>query len=441
MKNLNPKVLIVGGGLAGISLGILLKRNNVNVLVVERSKTPLATFKGEYLQPQTVNFLNKYGMGDIFENTTAGVIRELRFRDIQDKEVPYKVESELLIRYPFGEVARSLPYVQLQDQLRKLAHRELGDSFIEGGMVTPLDTTTDGTLTPNGLNKPRMELKFNDQVVTITPEWVVGCDGKGSQVRRWMQGARPKPSKSVTVGSDSEYIVGCEIHSKASIPNRYEVIRTPNEGTFSFFGLGNEKQRLYWNTNQANVDGKLWKESIRKSLTNIEHISHVKQDSVGQPVGAEANSAWFGQAYKGRFILVGDANSSTTPFGGQGMNAVVKHVEFLAEILSEKTEERAMKRNLESYQAMVFKYYCHLGLLNFGLYHLFFNRAAVVKPLAAHVINKWERKPHLKDRVARLFGGLDQDTPGPLELYELWGGLGILKQAPLMAGVRTSFIR
>lgn len=436
MKNLNPKVLIVGGGLAGITLGILLKRNHVNVIVVERSKTPLATFKGEYLQPQTVNFLNKHNLGDIFENTTAGIIRELRFRDIQNKDLPYKIDNELLIRYPYGEVARALPYVKLQDQLRQMAKRELGDSFIEGGIVTPLETNSQGVLTPNALNKPKLELKYDGHVLTITPEWVVGCDGKGSQVRRWIQGTRPQASKSVTIGSAAEYIVGCEIHSKASIPNRYEVIRTPEEGTFSFFGLGNEKQRLYWNTDKANEGGKFWKESIRGALTNLEPISHVKHDSVGQPVGAEANSAWFGQAYKGKYILVGDANSSTTPFGGQGMNAVVKHVEFLADVLSERMDDKAMMRNLEAYQAMVFKYYCHLGLLNFGLYHLFFNRHQVVKPIAAHVINKWERKPHLKDRVARLFGGLDQDTPGPLELYELWGGLSILKQAPLMTGRR-----
>lgn len=62
MTSLHTNVCIVGGGPAGLLLGLLLAKRDVDVIVLEGHETFDREFRGEVLQPSTVHLLDELGL-------------------------------------------------------------------------------------------------------------------------------------------------------------------------------------------------------------------------------------------------------------------------------------------------------------------------------------------------------------------------------------------
>src|SRR5215467_1059061 len=62
MTTIQTSVCIVGGGPAGLLLGLLLAKRNVDVMVLEGHETFEREFRGEVLQPSTARLLDKIGL-------------------------------------------------------------------------------------------------------------------------------------------------------------------------------------------------------------------------------------------------------------------------------------------------------------------------------------------------------------------------------------------
>jgi flavin-dependent dehydrogenase len=57
-----PDVLIIGGGLAGLTASILLKRDGSDVTLFEKKRYPFHRVCGEYISNETVPFLQRHGL-------------------------------------------------------------------------------------------------------------------------------------------------------------------------------------------------------------------------------------------------------------------------------------------------------------------------------------------------------------------------------------------
>ena len=62
MTSIQTSVCIVGGGPAGLLLGLLLAKRNVDVIVLEGHETFEREFRGEVLQPSTAHLLDELGL-------------------------------------------------------------------------------------------------------------------------------------------------------------------------------------------------------------------------------------------------------------------------------------------------------------------------------------------------------------------------------------------
>src|SRR3712207_2791135 len=62
METIRTSVCIVGGGPAGLLLGLLLAKRGVDVHVLEGHETFDREFRGEVLQPSTVYLLDELGL-------------------------------------------------------------------------------------------------------------------------------------------------------------------------------------------------------------------------------------------------------------------------------------------------------------------------------------------------------------------------------------------
>ncbi|MEN9723108.1 MAG: hypothetical protein RJB38_1094 [Pseudomonadota bacterium] len=460
-----PEVMVVGAGIAGVSLALALHHRGISVLLIEREATPRERFKGEYLQPIAVERLRRLGLGDLIdaaiESGEATSIRELRFRDLEDRgllswifpqmrlpEVPWAarglrraksetfvdVRTDLLMSYPSGMAGLSISQATLSQKLRVRARQVLAERFIEGVELRSLS---------KNLDRPRFRLRSvsDDRrwPEVLAPRLVVGADGRHSTVRSWMQGPRAPALGTPVWGADPEMIVGFDFQGDPQVSHRYEVIRTPGDGTFSLFKIRDQVQRLYWNTLDRTSGKQGWARDACEQLEkNVKPVLGI-EGSVGQVFGAPADAAWFGPAAKGRFVLIGDALAVTTPLGGQGMAFALEHVERLAQAIPPVFRRRSGKARSPSvvdsarlaelrrvHHRASRRYFHHIALMNQFLYHLCFNRSGLARRLSRRVFAHWNAHPEVRNLVAEYFGGLRVEGLNPVRIAELLGLPGFM---------------
>lgn len=412
---LRPDVLIAGAGIAGCPLAVALSKQGLNVVLVERTSGPRRIFKGEYLQPAAVQTLKEFGFGETFNAHSSSEIHQLRFRDIDEKA---RVTSSIVMSYPEDRPARSIEYFEMLVSFLKIAHETLGDRFFQGAELTPINLGES-----DFIQKPRFACKHPTQgTVHIEPRWVIGCDGRQSTVRRWMGGGLPKKNGRVVLGIKDEFIFGTQSNQVSIRPQQYEVLRTQNQGTVSYFSLGGVGQRIYLSSPEPKKDQLTQMSStFRSILKSVEPATHLTEFPEKLMVsGCPANTSWFGPSTRGAFVLAGDALAVTTPYGGQGMTVAMEHVRHLVSRFDFKTQSRSMQNlNRSTYNSFALDTFERVNFLNFGLYYTFFSRPRIFKRSTQHILNTWEKHPEIKSRVARLFGGLDTDHATLTEILAL----------------------
>src|ERR1700759_2908001 len=91
---------VVGGGPAGITLGFLLARAGVDVLVLEKHKDFFRDFRGDTIHPSTLELMHELGLLDQFLQQPHQEVRELR-GTINGQLVPIADFSRLPTRCKF----------------------------------------------------------------------------------------------------------------------------------------------------------------------------------------------------------------------------------------------------------------------------------------------------------------------------------------------------
>ena len=424
-----PDVLVVGCGPIGGPLAIGLKNKGYNVLLVEKQAKAQRVFKGEYIQPAATQVLKRLGLSRIFAQPSYESVRELRFRDLA---ADGSVISEILMQYPSGFHASAISHHELLSSIREHVVEELGEDAHFGALLTPLNAEERSFTT-----QPRFTIKKADgTVLTVAPKWVVGCDGRNSSVRKWMGGKKLPQNLPVALGAKSELIVGAEISTAPPIRHRYEVFRFHTKGTLSSFSLGTLGQRLYLSHPDTGATGlKGSREKLRGMLRDIDPICSLGHIEDNSPIPSfPAYGLWLGPATRDAFLLAGDSSCVTSPYGGQGIAAGLEHVEYLMENFDfSRVPGHAASEMCEDYGHAVRRIYDRVTLLNFGLYYLFFARQPMFKSVSSYILNVWESNPEMKERVVRLFAGLDQDRPSVIEVLELWG----LTWSPLQTSLQS----
>ncbi|MFL6162127.1 MAG: FAD-dependent oxidoreductase [Jatrophihabitantaceae bacterium] len=78
---MTPDVIVAGAGAAGVGVARALGGLGLNVLVLDRQRTPTAVAKGEILQPETVRIVDSWGVLPALRATGARPVDRLAIRD------------------------------------------------------------------------------------------------------------------------------------------------------------------------------------------------------------------------------------------------------------------------------------------------------------------------------------------------------------------------
>jgi 2-polyprenyl-6-methoxyphenol hydroxylase-like FAD-dependent oxidoreductase len=179
-------VAVVGGGPAGVVLGLLLARAGVAVRVVERHDDFNRDFRGDTVHASTIRLLDELGLGERFRALPQSRLDDLSLPMPDGSQVRLGDFSRL--RPPYDHVAM-VPQWDLLDLLVTAAREE--PSFaITMGWSASAPIVEDGVVTGVHL-RPTHGAGEREE---LRADVVVACDGRDSVLRAAI-GLRPRRSR------------------------------------------------------------------------------------------------------------------------------------------------------------------------------------------------------------------------------------------------------
>src|SRR5687768_16699940 len=173
MTTVHVNACIVGGGPAGMMLGLLLAKRGAQVLVLEGHATFDREFRGEVLQPSTVHLLDELGLlpyirAQPHSTLTEGLVR---------------LHGETAGAFHFSTIVPEYPYaiwmpqpIFLQALVRKAASLSSFQCWM-GARVSDLIQENDTVLGVRGHRHGQAPFEVRADVV-------IGADGRYSRLRR-----------------------------------------------------------------------------------------------------------------------------------------------------------------------------------------------------------------------------------------------------------------
>lgn len=160
-------VVIVGGGIGGMTAALLFADIGAQVTLLERVEAPAAVGAGILLQPNGLAVLTALGLGEALEaagcRPRTSTLRNARGATIADLAPP--------------ETGRSW------DHLLALRRSSLHQILIDAVVGRSGIATRFGAEVTAARSDGTVELRWHDRVSTITADLVVGADGVSSTVR------------------------------------------------------------------------------------------------------------------------------------------------------------------------------------------------------------------------------------------------------------------
>lgn len=316
------RILIVGGGIGGLSAAAALHACGFTPELIERSDEWRAIGGGIVMQPNGLRVLRTLGLGTAVERAGT-VIRRWDFCDEQGE-----VLSETNLTALWKD---SGPFIGI-------ARRELQRALLAGAAAIPSRLGTFVTSLTQDDGAVWVELSDGS---AATYDLVIGADGVGSSVRGLAFNAPPPVYGDQTVW-----------RSLAPVRPRGLANLKFLLGDGCFFGLcpvGADHTYGF-----ANVAGPPIRDPIEGRLTRLrERFAHFG-DIVHEYLGALDASAeihcspieWLCEEYwcSGRVVLIGDAAHASSPMMGEGASLAVEDAGVLAESLrAADTVEEALE--------------------------------------------------------------------------------------------------
>ena len=165
------KVCVVGGGPAGMMLGLLLARCGVEVTVLEKHADFLRDFRGDTVHASTLTLLDELGLGPAFARLPARYVTSV---DVGLDSGVYPLID--LTRLPGTHQHIALvPQWDLLDLLADAARVEPTFTLLTEGEVTALRRTGDRV--------SGVAYRHGETTYELDADLVVACDGRTSRVR------------------------------------------------------------------------------------------------------------------------------------------------------------------------------------------------------------------------------------------------------------------
>ncbi|HEX2034532.1 MAG TPA: FAD-dependent oxidoreductase [Chloroflexota bacterium] len=309
---------VVGGGPAGVMLGLLLARAGVDVIVLEKHADFLRDFRGDTIHPATLEILDELGLADRF----------LQLPHAKSRRVEFQTADGQTMGVDFSRLRTRFPYVAFVPQW----------DFLE-------------FLTAEAARYPTFRLIREAEVTGLIEE-----DGVVHGVRYHHGGVERELRAALTVGADGRHSVtraaaGLPLVATSPLMDVlwFRLSRRPADLVGSIVRVGRGQMGVfidrsaYWQIAYIIPKGgdarirAAGLDAFRRSVAALVPELADRVDELREweqvkllSVRSDRLTRW----YKPGYLAIGDAAHAMSPLGGVGINLAIQDAVVAANLLS-----------------------------------------------------------------------------------------------------------
>ena len=390
MDNHQHNIIIVGSGLVGMTLALMLSRQQYKVLILDKSSKKelleVKDFRTSAISQGSSRILKEISIWNKIKNKAQPINEIYVSEGINSNELDFK--SEALNEGPLG-------YIIDNTYLKKIVFKELLESnFVKFvGEVNIKDIKSSASSATIFSNKGN----FNAPLI-------VGADGRNSKTRFFAN------IKSFFYDYNQVAFVFNISHTLSHQSKALE--RFFPSGPLALLPMQNNNKKsssVVWT-----VDSQL-KEKLLKNKNFRNEFEKKYAEAFGQitktskPTIYNLNVVSCYEYFKERVVLVGDACQAIHPIAGQGLNLGLRDSYHLAKIISESLE-----LGLDIGSRYVLKDYTNKRLIDkklliqatHRLNQLFSNNSVVIKAIRENGLKIFNKSSFLKKQSMMFAMGL-----------------------------------
>ncbi len=338
-------VVIVGGGVAGSSLGAALAQAGLGVTIVEREARFRDRVRGEGIHAWGVAEAEKLGLLEVLRG--AGATELSYWRTFQNRQ---SAGDPLLIpefsRLGFGEW--SIYHPAIQDAL--IAHAErCGASILRPAKVTAIRHGRSVEVT----------VRRHDKETRLRARLVVAADGRLSGMRKLI-GARTENDPL-----DHHHIGGVLIRGHAM--DGVSVYVGDKDDAFTFnVSRADGTARTYLIGTPAKLAEYRSRDRVNELIRECEATLPVDTFAGAEPAGPLAiypeTNIWADRLTADGVVLIGDAAMATDPSFGCGLSLVFKDARVLRDLLLDDEDwQHAIEEFARRHMAYAWSVRCYIA--------------------------------------------------------------------------------
>lgn len=296
---MEPHVLIAGAGPTGLLLAADLARRGVPFRLAEKSAQPSKLSRAIVVHARTLEILRDFGVAD-----------ELVSRGLPLQRVRFFRSGKQMVNIDFGQLETAFPFLlcvhqtETENVLSRLVER-LNGRIDRGVSFSSMTQNDDGVTSVITHSDGREE--------TVRSQWLVGCDGAHSQVRK----AAGLEFSGAHFAEDL-WLVDCRI--TADVPRDGLTSFFAKSGFLACFPMAKGRVRLIC-TAPADTE-----EGYEPNFADLQDVWRDRSHFEGDLVDAvwiarfKIHARQVKHYRSGRVLVAGDAAHIHSPVGGQGMN-------------------------------------------------------------------------------------------------------------------------